>query len=283
MSRLAADSFLGRMAASSQRRVQEARSRIPAVQLEARLEALPVAAVPHFSRKGFGLIAEVKRRSPSEGRLAGEGLSPLEQARSYVQAGALAISVLTEPDEFSGTLDDLAEVAGALPGQAVMRKDFLVDEYQILEARAGGAAGVLLIAAILEPERLRTMLSLALQLGMFVLVEVFDLDDLQSCSAIVTEAAAARQDDGRVLLGVNSRDLRSLQVDFQRFARLAPALPPGLPWVAESGISTPAQAGVVAGLGYSLALVGTALMRAADPRTAAQALLAAGRAASSEE
>lgn len=283
MSEPPAGDFLAHMAASSRQRLEAARRQQDEKQLRARVAALPAPPVPRFSEHAFGLIAEVKRRSPAEGQLASASLSPVAQAGLYAQAGALAVSVLTEPERFAGSLDDLEAVAGALPGLAVMRKDFLVDGYQVLEARAAGAAGVLLIAAMLEPVRLEAMLALALELGMFALVEVFGHDDLAACSRLVTSAARTPAGSGRVLLGVNCRDLRTLQVDYARFATLAPALPRGLPRVAESGIASPAQAGEVAALGYSLALVGTALMRADEPRSAAQALLAAGRAALPEE
>jgi indole-3-glycerol phosphate synthase len=160
-----------------------------------------------------------------------------------------------------------------------MRKDFLVGTYQIMEARAAGAAGVLVIAGMLEPEQIEAMLGCALALGMFVLVEVFDRPDLDRCVPAVLAAAGTAPGEGRVLLGVNCRDLRTLEVDFSQFAALVPNLPTAVPWVAESGIGTPDQAAEVARLGYRLALVGTALMRSGDPAAAAQAMLRAGRAA----
>ena len=269
--------FLRRMAKSSAARLEVARSAIPARALEKQLAGLPPAAAPLVSTRAFHLIAEVKRRSPSAGQLANATLQPAEQARLYALGGALAVSVLTDPDEFNGELAHVTAVHRALPMLPVMRKDFLVDAYQVLEARVAGAAGVLLIAAMLTTETLATMLAEARRLGMFVVVEVFDRDDLEASADTVLTAAAA--DPGRVLLGVNCRDLRSLKVDFARFSALAPALPRALPWVAESGIESPAQAAAVAQLGYRLALVGTSLMRASDPPAAAQALLAAARAA----
>ncbi len=275
-----AGDFLVRMAAASRRRVVEASAQVPEAELRQRVARLPAPATPRFKTAPFQLIAEVKRRSPAVGQLAGASLSPVEQARLYSQAGALVVSVLTEPEEFAGDLAHLAAVTAALPGLAVMRKDFLVDGYQVLEARA---AGVLLIAAMITPTELEDMIGCALELGMFVLVEIFGADDLAACTAAVHAAATSPAGAGRVLLGVNCRDLRTLQVDFTRFAALAPLLPQGLPWVAESGVGTPAEAAEVAALGYSLALVGTALMRAADPCAAAQALIAAGREARQEE
>jgi len=271
--------FLARMATASHRRLDRAIAAVPEKDLRRRIATLPAPPAPRFTRDAFHLIAEVKRRSPSAGQLAGETLRPAEQARLYAEGGALAVSVLTEPGEFDGDIAHVAEVATALPSLPVMRKDFLVGTYQVLEARAAGAAGVLLIAAMLEPEQFQALLDCALGLGMFVLVEVFDREDLDRCVPAALAAAATDAGRGRVLLGVNCRDLRTLKVEFARFARIAPHLPAALPWVAESGIEGPDQAAEVAGLGYSLALVGTALMRSGDPRGAAQALLAAGRAA----
>lgn len=275
--------FLARMASASRLRLDQAQSLCSARELRRRIADRPAAPAPRFDTRQFQLIAEVKRRSPAAGALAGESLSVVEQARAYAAAGALAVSVLTEPEHFDGELGHLRNVVAALPGLAVMRKDFLVDEYQILEAREAGATGVLLIAAMLDPAQFQRLLACALDLGMFVLVEVFDRMDLDACLPAVLAAAETPAGQGRVLLGVNCRNLRTLEVDFSRFAALAPALPAALPRVAESGIATPEQAAEVARLGYSAALVGTALMRSGDPRAAAQALLEAGRAAFGRE
>lgn len=270
--------FLVRMAQASRRRLEAAAAVRSGEDLQRQIAALPAPNAPRFTAASFHLIAEVKRRSPSAGELAGATLSPAGQARCYAQGGAVAVSVLTEPEEFGGDLAHLRAVTTALPGLPVMRKDFLVGNYQILEAREAGAAGVLLIAAMLDPEQLQAMIGCALGLGMFVLVEVFDGADLDRCLPAVETAAATTAGRGRVLLGVNCRSLRTLAVDFNRFAALSPRLPRGVPWVAESGIETPQQAAELARLGYRAILVGTTLMRAADPALAAQALLAAGRA-----
>jgi indole-3-glycerol phosphate synthase len=270
--------FLERMAAGSRRRLEAAALNCSEQDLAARVARMAPPPTPRFTREAFHLIGEVKRRSPSAGRLAGDTLAPVEQAQRYVAGGAIAISVLTEPDEFGGDLAHVAEVAQALRGFPVMRKDFLVGSYQVLEARAAGAAGVLVIAAMLEPAAIEAMIHCALGLGMFVLVEIFDCADLERCRPAAVAAAAAASARGRVLLGVNCRDLRTLQVEPARFAELAPLLPRELPWVAESGIETPAQAAAVAALGYDVALVGTALMRAGDPAATVRAFLQAGRA-----
>jgi indole-3-glycerol phosphate synthase len=273
------DDFLARMAAASRARLARARAACSEAALREQVARLPAAPAPRFTQDAFHLIAEVKRRSPSAGTLARPTLVPAEQARAYALGGAIAVSVLTEPDEFNGDLAHVTEVSRAVPGLAVMRKDFLVGDYQVLEARAAGAAGVLVIAAMLDPEQIGATIGCTLELGMFVLVEVFDREDLARCLPSMLAHAATEAGRGRVLLGVNCRSLRTLQVDFRRFAELAPYLPRGVPWVAESGIETPEQAAEVARLGYRLVLVGTALMRSGDPAAAVRAMIEAGRAA----
>lgn len=265
--------FLARMATASHRRLDAALARISERELRRRIQTLPPPVPLGLSASGFDLIAEIKRRSPSAGTLAGPDLAIVAQARAYAQGGACALSVLTEPEEFAGELSHLTQVAAAVPQVPVMRKDFLVSTYQVLEARAAGAAGVLFIAAILEPEQLEAMLACAVEMGMFALIEVFDEGDIARCAGALEAARAP----GRVLIGVNCRDLRTLEVNRARLAALAPSLPPQLPWVAESGIASPADAAEAARLGYRLALVGTALMRAAGPQTAVRELIAAGR------
>jgi indole-3-glycerol phosphate synthase len=277
--------FLTRMANSSRQRLEESRARCDEKSLRIRAEGRPPAAVLNLSTQGFDLIAEVKRRSPSMGVLADDALSPVEQARRYADAGAATISVLTEPAQFSGEMAHLEQVAEAIPGIPSMRKDFLVSPYQVLEARAAGAGGILLIAALLSASELREMLITTLELGMFALVEAFDSKDLEVCLPVMDAVRdqygdAGMRGDCRMLIGVNCRDLRTLEVDFPRFETLADQLPATLPWVAESGVQTAEQARHVADLGYRLALVGTALMRSDDPSAAVTALISAGRGSS---
>jgi len=275
------DNFLQGMAAASADRLDTARTTLSLAGLE-RLAAARKAPPPlKLSTAGFDLIAEVKKASPSAGRLADAALSPAEQAGKYAAAGAAAISVLTEPVHFSGSLADLEQVTAKITDIPVMRKDFLVDPYQVVEARAAGAGGVLLIAAILEPPVLRDMLQTTFDLGMFALVEVFDEPDLMGCIPVMVDQMPAISDDGacRMLLGVNCRNLRTLEVEFKRFKWLAEQLPEPIPWVAESGIDSPDKATLVASVGYGLALIGTALMRSDEPTSAVRALLEAGRAA----
>jgi indole-3-glycerol phosphate synthase len=181
--------------------------------------------------------------------------------------------VVTEPSAFRGSLSDLEDAARAVK-VPVMRKDFLVDPYQVLQARAAGAGVVLLILRLLDDARLVEMLDAAGQAGLAVLLEAFDADDLARAAAVTPLA-------GRlgipVLVGVNARDLDTLSVDAARLGALADALPPDVPAVAESGIRSAEDAGRLAELGYRLALVGTALMRTPDPTGLVGDLLRAGR------
>jgi indole-3-glycerol phosphate synthase len=233
------------------------------------------AAVP-LDLHRFDVIAEIKNRSPAEGDLAAADADRAARARQYVAGGAAAISVLTEPSRFAGSLDHLEEVARAVPNTPVMRKDFLVDPIQLYEARRAGASGVLLIIAMLDAARLDEMLDCARELGLFVLLEAFDAGDLGRAAKLLKESGhVARAAAGQLLVGVNTRNLRTLEVDSSRLASLAPSLP-GARCVAESGLHTPADAAEAAALGYRLALVGTALMRSDDPKALVAAMRAAG-------
>ena len=226
----------------------------------------------------FDVIAEIKAHSPAEGKLAGDDLDRTTQARQYVSGGAAAISVLTEPSRFAGSLEHLAEVVAAVPDTPVMRKDFLVEPVQVEEARAAGASGVLLIATMLDDPKLSDMLDCAFDHELFVLLETFDEDDLQRTSTLL--ARPKYQDlaeNGQLLVGVNTRNLRTLEVDPERLAALAPALPAAR-CVAESGLHTARDAADVAQLGYHLALVGSALMRSDDPAALVAEMRAAGSA-----
>jgi indole-3-glycerol phosphate synthase len=210
------------------------------------------------------VIAEVKRASPSKGPIA-PGLDAAAQARAYQHGGAAAVSVLTEPTRFAGSLDDLAAVSAT--GVSALRKDFIVDRYQIWEARAAGAAAVLLIVAALDDRTLAGLHDEAATAGLDALVEVHDADEAARAGAI-----------GARIVGVNARNLRTFEVDPQAFARLRPSLPPHALAVAESGISTPEQIREAAACGADAVLVGESLVRAADPAAAVAALVAAGRA-----
>mgnify|MGYP001811710100 FL=1 len=252
--------------------------------------ARAVTVSPHFSSadfelpvvplapKSFDVIAEIKERSPAEGVLRSGDNDRVSRAQTYAAAGSLAISVLTEPSRFDGDIAHLIEVAAAVPGTPVMRKDFLVEPVQVHEARKAGASGVLLIATMLSDRKLREMLDAAWQHGMFVLLETFDKDDLARSSTLLENANDVdRAQSGQLLIGVNTRNLRTLEVDSERLKNLAPLLP-AVRCVAESGLAVAADAATVASYGYRAALVGTALMRSDDPAS----LIAAMREAGSE-
>jgi len=262
--------FLQTMAASSAERAAAASATLRAADLDKPLVPLCLDE--------FDIIAEIKDRSPAEGDLAATGSDRKEQAARYAAGGAAAISVLTEPSRFAGKLDHLEEVVAAVPGTPVMRKDFLVDPVQVLEARQAGASGVLLIVTMLSDDTLGNMLACAWEHGMFVLLESFDEEDLARTGKLLQQPVNAdKAASAELLVGVNTRNLRTLKVDAGRLETLRPSLP-GARCVAESGISAASDAAQVAEWGYRLALVGTALMRSADPAALVAAMRAAGRA-----
>lgn len=264
--------FLQTMAAESAARAAAARGSLQSADLDK-----PV--VPLLLDR-FDLIAEIKNRSPSDGALADEHEDRGVRAKLYVEGGAAAISVLTEPTQFGGALEHLTDVVRAIAGAPVpvMRKDFLVDPIQVVEARAAGASGVLLILRMLSDARIEDMLDCAYEHEMFVLLESFDGVDLRRSAALLNRPRHVdRAAAGGLLFGVNTRDLRTLQVDPGRLERLGPQLPGGVVCVAESGLQDGAAAAAAAGWGYRVGLVGTALMRAADPKGLLREMLAAGR------
>jgi len=268
--------LLSEMHDASLERVARARERVPEEVL--RRAALAALAPPplRLAPRGFDVIAELKLRSPSLGDLSEATLDPVQRLEAYAAGGAAACSILTEPTRFDGDLGHLrlaAEALGPL-GVPVMRKDFLVDPYQVLEARAHGASGVLLIVRMVPRARLVELLDSAAGLGMFALLEAFDAADLEVAAGIARERAGR---DEQVLMGLNCRDLETLAIDFGRFEALRDRLPSAWPAVAESGVQTPEDAAQVAALGYRLALVGTRLMRHAEPERALRELLTAGR------
>jgi indole-3-glycerol phosphate synthase len=267
--------FLKRMATLSAERAAAAKRRYRAAELDLPLHALTL--------RGFDLIAELKDNSPSEGALAGSGSDRLRRAGLYASGGAAAVSVLTEPSRFAGELSHLSDVARFLAplGIPAMRKDFLVARVQVLEARAAGASGVLLIAAMLDDVSIVDLLATARDLGMFVLLEAFDERDLKRIARLLGHAPIGDQARaGQLFVGVNTRNLRTLAVDAGRLRALSPLLPAGVACVAESGLANAADAAGAADLGYRLALVGSALMRSDKPDELIRDMLAAGRARS---
>ena len=273
-----ATDFLQAMARTSLARVTAARARVPEVALTARAAAAPAAPALVLDRRHFDLIAELKLRSPAQGLLSASSGDLEERVVGYARAGAAIVSVLTEPERFDGSLAHLERASAALGPFSVptMRKDFLVDPYQLLEARVAGAGGVLLIVRMLRRAQLEELLTVAAELGLFVLLEAFDAADL----ALAGELASAWRGAPRsCLVGINSRDLVTLQVVPARLEQLAHHLPRGCPGVAESGLASAADAARLARAGFQLALVGSALMSAPDPTALARAMIEAGRAA----
>ncbi|GAA4681224.1 indole-3-glycerol phosphate synthase TrpC [Pseudonocardia yuanmonensis] len=225
--------------------------------------APPRDVMAALNEPGVGVIAEVKRRSPSKGALATIP-DPAVLAKSYAENGARVISVLTEQRRFGGSLDDLAAVRAAVD-VCVLRKDFVVTPYQVHEARAYGADLVLLIVAALEQPVLESLLDRVESLGMTALVEVH------------TEEEADRAlEAGAKVIGVNARDLKTLEVDLGVFGRLAPGLPNDVLRVAESGVRGPGDLLTYAGWGADAVLVGEGLVTSGDPGAAVRALVAAG-------
>jgi len=278
--------FLAGMASSSRDRVAIARAEVSELELRARIHDLAPGPRLQLSAQGFDLIAEMKLRSPALGPLRSAAAEDVEQrVVRYAEAGATAVSVLTEPSRFDGSLDHLRRASQALAAHGVptMRKDFLVDPYQILEARAAGAGGVLLIARMLTASTLAALLDAALDQNLFVLLETFDERDIEAsvrlleARGIFGRAAGQERQGAQVLLGVNCRDLVSLQVVPGRLERMVDALPRELPRVAESGLVDADDAARLAAAGYDLALVGSALMSGDHPRELASRMLAAGR------
>lgn len=213
--------------------------------------------------EGIAIIGEFKRSSPSRGAIA-QSRSPAETAAAYERGGAAAVSVLTDEHYFGGTLEDLREAraACALP---VLRKDFIIDEWQLRETAAAGADAVLLICAALRDD-LEAMLEAARRLGLTALVETHDAGE-------VGRAIAAGAD----VIGINNRDLATFRVDLETTRRLRLLIPPDRVVVSESGIGSADDIRALAGMGVQAALVGEALMTAADPARAVRELVAAGQ------
>ncbi len=208
---------------------------------------------------GVSVIAEHKRRSPSAGMIR-EGLALEDVVGAYERGGAAALSILTEEHSFGGSLADL-ELARRSASLPILRKDFVVDPYQVAEALAAGADAILLIVAALDAELLHELYGRATALGLDALVEVHDEAELEAAAALRAP-----------VIGINNRDLATLEVDTERTHELLPGVPDGTVVVAESGFRTRAELERLAGAGVDAVLVGEALMRAADIEMACRAL-----------
>ena len=261
------ENILQTIAAANRQRVAAAQAEVSAPVLEARAReraAQELAAAPGgafafpfeaaLQEDGMSFICEVKKASPSKGLIAAE-FDHLAIARDYEAAGAAAVSVLTEPHWFQGSLAYLVDISGAcaLP---TLRKDFIVDAYQLFEAKLAGAAAVLLICSILDDGQLRDYIATCHELGMSALVEAYEPGEVPRALTC-----------GARVVGVNNRDLRSFEVDFGRSIRLRAGVPADVLFVSESGVCTRADVAALEEAGVDAVLIGETLMRAADKRT----------------
>jgi indole-3-glycerol phosphate synthase len=242
-----------------------ARRRKPLSQIHEQMSQAPSALDAYAALLGeqMKVIAEVKRSSPSKGALSAIA-DPASLAEQYQDAGASVISVLTEERRFKGSLADLAAVRARVT-IPILRKDFMVDEYQFFEARAYGADVVLLIVAALSKSQLRDFYDVATELGMASLIEVHTADELERALEISPQ-----------IVGINSRNLKTLEVNQEAFADLIPRIPPSLIRVAESGIASRADVEFAQNAGANVILVGEALVTSGDPKLAMRKLLGQG-------
>lgn len=233
--------------------IAAARAAVPAADLERRAATLPPARdfTAALLRPGLRVIAEVKKASPSAGVIRPD-FDPVAIARAYERGGADCLSVLTDEHFFQGHLTYLTAAREAT-GLPALRKEFVLDHYQLLEARAAGADAVLLIAEILPGDRLKTLFDQATALGLHVLVELHDAGQLPRVL-----------DCGATLIGINNRDLRTFHTTLDHTLALLPQVPPGRAVISESGIKTPADMRRLGAAGVKGVLVGESLMRAAD-------------------
>ena len=242
---------------------------VPLAEVKARAASQPPALdfVKALSGPGLAVIAEVKKASPSKGVMAGS-LDPVAIAKVYAAGGAAAISVLTEEPHFQGKLEYLTDIKAALgsKGPPLLRKDFILEPYQVYEARAYRADTLLLIVAAMADTQLAELLGLARELGMEPLVEVHDVEESERAVAL-----------GARVIGINNRDLRTFKTSLATTGLVRPHIPPDRIVVSESGISTREDAAMLAGCGVQAVLVGEALVTAADPAAKLRELRDAGR------
>jgi indole-3-glycerol phosphate synthase len=251
-------SFLAKIRALNEERVAKAKRETP----ESALRASPLFArtprdpLPAFRQPGWNVIAEVKFASPSEGEIR-TGAGPEEAARiaaGYLASGAAMLSILTEPLFFKGDLPFLATVRAAQPDALLLRKDFMVDPYQIQEARAAGADAILLILAMMEPSETRDLYAAAKDLGLAALIEVHDEREMEEALAL-----------GSPFIGVNNRNLKTLKTDLSTGLRLAAMKPHGAAFICESGLKDPSDLRAAQDASYDGFLMGTHFMKRPDP------------------
>jgi indole-3-glycerol phosphate synthase len=258
-------SVLDRIVEATRDEVERRREITPLSQLEAALGQRPESRPfqEALTRPGVSVIAEHKRRSPSAGVIR-EGAGLVDVVQAYERGGAAALSILTEPSHFDGSLDDL-RAARAATNLPVLRKDFIVDPYQIYESAAAGADAILLIVAALEPEELAELHSEAWSLDLDVLVEVHDEEELAAALEVEPE-----------VIGINNRDLDDFSVDLERTFELLSDIPTGKTVVSESGFSTREQLDELDRVGVDAVLIGETLMRADDVEAACRELTGGG-------
>ncbi len=250
------DTILDRIVADKRDELAASKAQVPMSELRDRLADAPPprSFIDALRGPAISLIAEVKKASPSKGPLRPD-LDPVEFARIYEEAGASAISVLTDARHFQGSLDDLQAVRSALAdGPPLLRKDFVFDEYQVCEARIYGADAVLLIVAVLEQPLLEALLAATNGLGMTALVEVHDKHEIERAAA-----------SGAKLIGITNRDLRTFEVDLSTTERLRPLAPPNATIVAESGIHSREDMKRLEAVGVDAVLIGESIVKAPDP------------------
>lgn len=255
--------ILDNLVAASQKNVAADKASISLETMKARALVVPPQMDFPFEKQlaksGLSFICEVKRASPSKGLIAPD-FPYLDIAKEYEKAGAAAISVLTERDYFQGSVQYLQGIAQAVQ-TPVLRKDFIIDAYQIYEAKAMGAAAILLICAVLDDSRLTAFLALADSLGLSVLTEAHDAEEIRRAVA-----AGAR------VIGVNNRNLKDFTVSLDTSCRLRPLVPDNILFVAESGIKTPADTARLWAHGVDAVLIGETLMRSSDKKEMLQQL-----------
>ena len=265
------NNFLQAMALSSMKRLEKNKANQSEESLLKACEKIERKPFVEF-QSGFLFITEIKKSSPSLGEISKPEFNLFKQAEAYVNSGSNVISVLTEPSKFTGSLQDLNDISKRFSETPTMRKDFLVEPYQVSEAFLNGAGGVLLILAMLSDRMLKMMIERAIKHEMFVLLEAFDEVDMKRAKTIISEFGSH---SSNILLGVNCRDLRTLDVNFSRFENLSSLIPEDVVCIAESGITGASEIEVLSNLGYSGALIGTALMQSETPDQLLKEMMAA--------